>query len=383
VADDGWGEFVDALAADGKVVDAAARRIRKLATYRSLPPADIAASVRRGVALGLNRLRERNGSAAGGLDTFERLGAERAHQGVSVADLLAAFDACGDVVRDALARHAPAGERREALLLEATDILRAASAVAVRVAVAAHRDAELDLAREARLSRGRIVRQVLLGDDSAGGPRQGVLESFGIDPTERFHAVRVRRQAAVDLAAIDEWLGVIESGSRQRGLAAFVHGDTAAFVDRLPDETELPVVAGAFGPVPVAQLVDAFRLASRALETAHALGRRGCVTFGALGLAPAVLADDDVARALVERYVVPVQRDDRSGAVVLETVERYIDSGAQVEATATALGIHANTVRNRVARFEELTGCSLREGQDLVEAWWALRRRAMSAPREP
>jgi DNA-binding PucR family transcriptional regulator len=96
-----------------------------------------------------------------------------------------------------------------------------------------------------------------------------------------------------------------------------------------------------------------------------------------------VLADDDVARALVERYVVPVQRDDRSGAVVLETVERYIDSGAQVEATATALGIHANTVRNRVARFEELTGCSLREGQDLVEAWWALRRRAMSAPREP
>src|SRR5262249_22845311 len=152
---------------------------------------------------------------------------------------------------------------------------------------------------------------------------------------------------------------------------------------RLPDDTDLPLVAGAFGPAPVAQLVDAFRLASRALETAHALGRRGCVTFEELGLAPAVLADDDVARALAERYVAPVQRDDRSGAVVLETVERYIANGAQVEATATELGIHANTVRYRVTRYEELTGCSLRRGQDLVEAWWALRRRALSAPREP
>jgi PucR C-terminal helix-turn-helix domain len=382
VADDGWGEFVDALAADAKVVDAAVRRIGRLSSYKTTPRADIVDALRAGFAYAVQCLRERDSAAAvAPLDAFERLGDERAHQGVSVGDLLEAFAAATDVMRDALARHVPAGDQRDALLLEASEILRSSSAVAMRAAVAAHRDAELDVAREARLSRGRIVREVLLGDTP--GPRQGALESFGIDPTERFYAVRVRRQAAVDLAAIDDWLGVTESGSRQRGLAAFVHGDTAAFVDRLPEETELPVVAGAFGPVPVAQLVDAFRLASRALETARALGVRGCVTFGALGLAPAVLADDDVARALVERYIVPVQGDDRSGAVVLETVERYIESGAQVEATATVLGIHANTVRNRVARFEELTGCSLRQGQDLVEAWWALRRRAMSAPREP
>ncbi|HMH93751.1 MAG TPA: helix-turn-helix domain-containing protein [Streptosporangiaceae bacterium] len=37
-------------------------------------------------------------------------------------------------------------------------------------------------------------------------------------------------------------------------------------------------------------------------------------------------------------------------------------------------GVHPNTVRYRVGRFEQATGCSLRHTESLVEAWWALRR---------
>jgi DNA-binding PucR family transcriptional regulator len=33
-----------------------------------------------------------------------------------------------------------------------------------------------------------------------------------------------------------------------------------------------------------------------------------------------------------------------------------------------------NTIRNRLARFEELTGRDLRRTPDLLETWWALQR---------
>jgi len=63
---------------------------------------------------------------------------------------------------------------------------------------------------------------------------------------------------------------------------------------------------------------------------------------------------------------------------VLDTLERYLDNDCQVQRTATELGVHPNTVRYRVSRFEQLTGCSLKHNESLVEAWWALRRRVVA-----
>ncbi|WP_198528225.1 helix-turn-helix domain-containing protein, partial [Mycobacteroides abscessus] len=48
-----------------------------------------------------------------------------------------------------------------------------------------------------------------------------------------------------------------------------------------------------------------------------------------------------------------------------------------VERTATKLFVHQNTVRYRIARFEELTGTSLGDTEVLLEVWWALELSAM------
>ena len=48
-----------------------------------------------------------------------------------------------------------------------------------------------------------------------------------------------------------------------------------------------------------------------------------------------------------------------------------------VERTAERLFVHQNTVRYRLARFEELTGASLRDPKVAFEVWWALERAAM------
>jgi DNA-binding PucR family transcriptional regulator len=52
---------------------------------------------------------------------------------------------------------------------------------------------------------------------------------------------------------------------------------------------------------------------------------------------------------------------------------RRPSSGSEAE---HRLHTHVNTIRNRLARFEELTGRDLRRSADLVETWWALQRSA-------
>jgi DNA-binding PucR family transcriptional regulator len=47
-------------------------------------------------------------------------------------------------------------------------------------------------------------------------------------------------------------------------------------------------------------------------------------------------------------------------------------------ATARELGVHVNTVRHRLNRFEEATGRSLHETEAIVEVWWALQRQQLS-----
>jgi sugar diacid utilization regulator len=42
------------------------------------------------------------------------------------------------------------------------------------------------------------------------------------------------------------------------------------------------------------------------------------------------------------------------------------------ERTASELTVHPNTLRYRIARFEELTGADLREPACALEVWWAL-----------
>ncbi|HEY8704676.1 MAG TPA: helix-turn-helix domain-containing protein [Gaiellaceae bacterium] len=373
-----WQTFVAAIAADTDSVGLTAARIAELPSYRTIPLAELVPDIRRNFASGLRRLQERRlATTDQDLSAYEKSGGQRARQGVTLADMLQGFSIAMAVSRAGAYRSAPPGEHRETLLLEAIEIMASSNTEGMNAAAAAHRQVEFELARQEQHDVANIVRRVLFG--SIGGRAQlGHLERYGIDPTRRYHAVRVRPDDGFGLAEIERWLGTSESTARRNGLVALIDGDVAGFVADRPSDGEVPVVAGVAGPVALGSLADAFRLASRALETAHAIGRHGLVELPALGLTPAVLADDDVGSGVVERYVTPLEQRGRSGAVVLDTLERYLDNDCQVQRTATELGVHPNTVRYRVSRFEQLTGCSLKHNESLVEAWWALRRRVVA-----
>jgi DNA-binding PucR family transcriptional regulator len=80
---------------------------------------------------------------------------------------------------------------------------------------------------------------------------------------------------------------------------------------------------------------------------------------------------------MVRRYIDALQRLT-GGDLILHTTERFLLNDCNAEATARELGVHVNTVRHRLARFEEATGRSLRETEVLVEVWWALQRHQLS-----
>jgi hypothetical protein len=60
-------------------------------------------------------------------------------------------------------------------------------------------------------------------------------------------------------------------------------------------------------------------------------------------------------------------------AILVGTLETYLDHAGDAQATAAALFVHRSTLYNRLHRIEELTGSDLRHGDDRLELHLALR----------
>lgn len=72
----------------------------------------------------------------------------------------------------------------------------------------------------------------------------------------------------------------------------------------------------------------------------------------------------------------PPTEPDRE--LLCETLDALFESDGQRGPAAAALGIHRNTLRDRVTRIERLTGRSLASAADRAELWFALRAEELS-----
>jgi DNA-binding PucR family transcriptional regulator len=116
----------------------------------------------------------------------------------------------------------------------------------------------------------------------------------------------------------------------------------------------------------------------RALATAAAFGMTGVFELGELGVRPAILADGELGDELKRRYLDPLDNSDIAQTLA-ETTRRYLENGMRVETTAKTMFIHANTLRYRLRRFEELTCCDLKDPHTRMEVWWALEKARLDA----
>jgi hypothetical protein len=359
--------------------DELGRRVREamqaqLPAYRQLSSAAALDNLDSEVRLEVERVLHSARAGRAALDDRElaelaAIGERRAQQGVPVADMLRAWRIGVEVV---VAYAREVGGRLsidDAEVLEFVQSTLAWSDVAMVTVAGAHRQAELALAIAAEEERAMFVRGVLFGTIPATELRIRA-EAHGLDPAAEYVAVRARLDEEVPPLKREQVLGFSVVGQRCRGLAAVVDGGFAGFLIE-PPPRDVDGVVG-FGPPRLLEhLAESYGLAARALMTAEACGYQGAHDISSLGLRAAVAMDKQVGESLRKRYLEPLEAGGSAGEIAA-TLRAYLACGMRVEPTATKLFVHHNTVRYRLARFEELTGTSLRETEVLFELWWAL-----------
>jgi DNA-binding PucR family transcriptional regulator len=177
-------------------------------------------------------------------------------------------------------------------------------------------------------------------------------------------------------------LGLFDGGREaMRAIVPLQSGDTGA-VERLHETCdELGRDAGltigisevdrglAGAPRRVREAVDAATV-GRSLAAGG-----GAVAYAQIG-AYRYLVHMELDQAPQDRYGRAVEAlmkyDRRRSAQLVETLECYLDSRSSVAASARALFIHPNTVRQRLERIERITGLDLRAA-DLLSLELALK----------
>ena len=354
------------------VVEAIGDRIRaEIPDFRRLPSATLASAVHGNVSRALAALRDLRDPTPDELERAAAVGRERAEQGLTVDAVLHAYrisvtalwSRFGELARERGADVASVLAFSETLWLWADAVMD--------IVGAAHREVELEQAREEQQRRDAFIFALLSGTLDAGELR---LQSatFGLDADRSYVPFRARGAGDAPLAR-----RVAAALAGDDGMVTALDRDFAGIAAGAP--VSLPDVVCGFGPpARLESLPAAFASASRALQTAVAFGQEGAVSLADLSIRPAILADDALGDAFAARYLEPLGGLGRLGAELETTLRAWFDQEMRVEDTARSLHIHPNTLRHRLRRFEDATGATLRDPRDLVELWWALEHRRLA-----
>jgi len=356
------------------LVDGVVTRIREdVPDFRRLPTSTLGRAVRGNVGRALRALRDLRPPTAAELDSAAAIGRERAEQGLSVDAVLHAYRISISAVWSRFGELARERGADVASVLAFSETLWLWGDAVMEVVGAAHREVELELAREEQQRRDAFVLAVLLGTiDAAELARESA--GYGLDPEREYVAFRARAIGGARVASLPRRL------ASDGALVTALDHDVVGLGRGRP--AALAGVVFGIGPAArLAALPNAFAAASRALQTALAFGEEGVFSLSDLGIRPAILADEALGAAFVGRHLEPLAALGRLGGELEATLRGWFEHGMRIDETARALHVHPNTLRHRLRRFEEATGASLRSPGDLFELWWALERRRLEEGR--
>ncbi|KAF0845255.1 PucR family transcriptional regulator [Nocardia caishijiensis] len=294
-------------------------------------------------------------------------GEARAQQGISLVDVQHGWRIALRDFRAALAADGRAHQVADGVLLELSHAMLDLVDQAALAYGQGHREVELEMARLDHQVRAEFVRRVLHGTLGPAGIRVQA-HQFGLDIDGEYQAFRTRSRSR---DADTELRQFLRSDGHRVVFTTTIDDDIAGFTSAPAElRTDAPLGLGPVGRLD--DLARSFRLASRLLLTADVFDLRGPTELTGVGLLAAVVGEADIGAELVEYYVVPVGAGP-AARVVIDTVERHLDTGMHIETTAELLVVHPNTVRYRISRFEELTGTDLRSPVTSARVWWAIK----------
>jgi len=357
------------------VIDRIGERIREeIPGFRRLPAETLARAVRGNVTRALAALRELRAPTPEELERAADVGRERAEQGLPIDAVLHAYRISITAVWSRFGELARERGADVASVLAFSETLWLWADAVMDIVAAAHREVELEQAREEQQLRDAFVFALLTGTLDAGDARRESA-SFGLDTEREYVPFRARRAQTGGERTLPHRVALALAGDH--GLVTAVDRDFAGVAVTAP--VAIPgVVCGIGPPARFETLPLAFAHASRALQTAVAFDQEGAFTLADLSIRPAILADEALGEAFAARHLTPLGSLGRLGAELETTLRAWLDANMQIEDTARALHVHPNTLRHRLRRFEQATGVSLRDPREIVELWWALERRRLA-----
>jgi DNA-binding PucR family transcriptional regulator len=357
---------------DGLVATIGDRIREEVPDFRRLPVDTLAGAIRGNVGRALTALRDVRAPTDAELEQAAEIGRERAEQGLTVDAVLHAYRISITAVWSRFGELARERGADVASVLAFSETLWLWADAVMDIVGTAHREVELEQAREEQQRRDAFVLALLSGTLDAAELR---LQSatFGLDADRAYIPFRARSAGG---AGLSRRVAVALAGDD--GLVTGLDRDFAGIAARVPAGAPR-VVCGLGPPARLEALPASFASASRALQTAVAFGQEGTLTLADLSIRPAILADEALGDAFVARYLEPLEGLGRLGAELETTLRAWFDQEMRVEETARALHVHPNTLRHRLKRFEEATGATLRDPRDLVELWWALEHRRLAS----
>lgn len=351
------------------VARAARRALAEIPAYAErVSEAELREGIARDLGLAMAALVEERELSDEDRATMSVIGDSRARQGLPVEGMVHVYRITIDEVFAVITEAADDGLLAPA---DALALMRRAWDYAgpiVEGAVGAYRRREVELAVADSQRSTELVRGLLLS--SRGAPPE-LIAAMGLDPAAEYVAIRARADGQEPLALLFE---LKLPGTLDGGLVAPYEGDVIGLTRAAP--THAPggaiVAVGARGRLD--QLSQSFDVASRVVEAAAAYGLTGVLGIESVALEAVARAEGTLMDALVRRYVEPVQPSTPAGAALIDTVSCFLEHDLNAEEAAERMGVHPNTIRNRLRRFEELTGASLDSVRDLAELRLALLR---------
>ncbi|MFR9752050.1 helix-turn-helix domain-containing protein [Nocardia sp. 004] len=364
---DDWTVMVDLIeqvVGEDDLLSTAVQGVR--ATVREVAPltrADIAGHTRALLAAATRALAARRGPVEAELSFVEELAVTRASQGVPIEAVLRAIHVAERAIWSRAREVAGANGIHPELLLDARELYEDwAEAVRTRL-IAAHRAALAGQRHGASERNAVILRRLLAGGSAAGlaAAEAGLRVSGGLWVT----VARVGSVSTADLERV--------SGAGGAAMIAPVDEFLVGVLDQAPRAAASGVAIGVAGPAEPEELATIHRFAAAALTAAETTGQLGTIHIAQV-VVPAALADRaDLAAALLDRHGQALTKLGANAEPVVRGVCAWLEADRDTDAAAKSLFVHANTVRNRVQRFTEVTGLDPQTTFGAITAWWLCR----------
>jgi hypothetical protein len=372
-----WNRLVEVLTGgsrnqiDARLVWMSASLFAGTESYGDIPPEELRVRVASNVDTLVRGASQRRGPRAeDDLLVIRNNAAARALAGVIIEDFMSVALRYQQMLTGQIADIAREHRISDGTIDEFLQYLDRWSTAITRAQIEGHQEGEI-AQRRGQVERANDDLRRLLSGSLLISEVAEIGRFHGLDPGLPYVVVRLRCGDAMRVDDYERRFGVSGAGARVQGFFGMVYGDICGIVSKLPDALE-DLRIGASEPQPLWDAAESFRLATRCLEAAEMLGKSGIITLTRLGALAAIASDDEMVQVLRSQYLAPVLALGTAGEAVLETLRSYIQHKCSVSETSKHLFVHANTVRYRVSRFEEITGCDLKETRTLVEVWWIL-----------